>query len=101
MTATSATRHLPANCALPVQNLWAAVAILLNTLTASATPTLKGAPVAPLPAAMHAPAPVADLRGPCDPVFPCGMDRTAGPARPWSIRTPSRTRSWRYRPVFA
>ena len=101
MTALSAKSRLPANGVLPVHNLWAAVAILLNTLTASATPTLKGAPVAPLPAASHAPAPVADLRGPCDPVFPCGMDGMADPARPWSIRTPSRTRSWRYRPVFA
>jgi hypothetical protein len=102
MIAVSAARLFPAISAFPVHNLWAAVAILANTLSASAAPTLKGAPVAPLPEmAQVAEQPLPGLRGACERGLSCTLGNDALPATIWWIRTPSRTRTWRYRSVFA
>jgi hypothetical protein len=100
MIAASVTRLRAGLAALPARNLWAAVAILLNLLTSSAMPS-KAAPHAlPSAAKVADTAPLPGIRGACEPGAPCVVDRMQDPARPFSIRPPSRTRSWRYRAVF-
>lgn len=99
MIAASATRLSAPLAALHARNLWAAVAILLNLLTSQALPAPKTPGVEAASLAIGD-APLAGLRGRCEPGQPCAMGRMALPIAPLSIRPPSRTRSWRYRAAF-